>query len=318
MLKENFFEPNRITAENLCELSFEQAISFEKRICEISELCDSMAKSALILSEQGLDIYEILGLLSDNLTVDSSDAPAYALEENVERVKKYLSTISAYDKALISHILTQKMNARALSVSEADFLTEGEGNKNITYVKNRLADEAYDIFSDLISDATVSYTDSFRNAAKAVSEGKSEYCLLPLEEKGGARLATVASILFAYDLKIAMVTPVFGYDGSADVKYALVASHFNIPKYENDDDRYLEIRIKADSQLSISSLFAASELLGASLYRINTVTFNTDDGEESYFTLVFRGEESDFSSLLVFLTLFVREYSAVGIYKNIE
>ena len=242
----------------------------------------------------------------------------FSLDENKNRIKRYLSTLSSYDKAVFAELLTEKIKARSITLAESDFLPVGNGNKKIVYVKNRLADEAYDVFADMISDTTVSYTDSLKSAAKAVADGECEYCLLPLEEKGGARLAVVASLLFTYDLKIAMVTPVFGYDGTADVKYALVASHFNIPTEETDDDRYLEIRIKAEHRLSLSGIFCASELLGVTLYRINTVTFNTDDGEEAYFTVVFKGESGDFTALLVFLTLFTKAYSAVGIYKNLE
>ena len=125
-------------------------------------------------------------------------------------------------------------------------------------------------------------------------------------------------MLFKYDLKIASVTPVFGFDGSADVKYALVSKHFKIPNVAVDDDRYLEIRLRADGSISLSSLFFAAEMLGASVYRINTVQFDSEEGEFSYYTIVFKDEGSDFSELLIFLTLFAGYYTAIGIYKNLE
>ena len=141
---------------------------------------------------------------------------------------------------------------------------------------------------------------------------------MPLEERGGARLAAVAELLFREDLKINSVTPVFGFEGLADMKYALVSKHFTVPDIFPDDDRYLEIRIKADSNVSVSELFSAAESLDSYLYRINTLTFTTEDGEAQYYSVVFRDDGKDFSPLLVYLTLFSGAYTPIGIYKNLE
>jgi hypothetical protein len=181
------------------------------------------------------------------------------MPENIDRLKIYLDSLSAQDKATFALFLTERMKKLGIRSGEADFLRDGEGDRSIVYVKNRLSDEAYDVFADMISDVTVSYVESFKEAALAVAEGKSEYCILPLEEKGGARLASIAAILFSSDLKIASVTPVFGFDGSADVKYALISKHFSIPDIDFGDDRYLEIRLNAESSLPLSHLFSAEK-----------------------------------------------------------
>ena len=188
----------------------------------------------------------------------------------------------------------------------------------MTYVKNALADEAYDVFSQQLSDPRVKYSSTLNDAVRLVSSGEAEYALLPLEERGGARLASVAELLFREDLKINSVTPVFGFEGLADMKYALVSKHFTIPEILPDDDRYLEIRLRADSSVSASELFSAAESLGAFPYRINTLTFDTEDGAYQYYSVVFRDDGKDFTSLLVYLTLFSGAYTPVGIYKNLE
>ena len=48
------------------------------------------------------------------------------------------------------------------------------------------------------------------------------------------------------------------------------------------------------------------------------MTFETEEDKKSYHTVVFRGENVDFSALLSFLTLFAKDYVAVGVYKNLE
>ncbi len=318
MQREEFFEPDKVNIDNINALSIEQSISFEKRICEIAEISDVAAAVAEELINDGFGIYEMLGFISDAVSFSSSEGHGFVMPESAFKIKKYLGAISSYDKTVFADVFTKRLLSLGLKISEADFLPEAIGDGSVVYVKNRLADEAYDVFADGLHNSTVSYVENLRDAAAAVADGKKEYCILPLEEKGGARLASIAAILFSYDLKIASVTPVFGFDGSADVKYALVSRHFNIPSVAPDDDRYLEIRLPQDSSLSLTALFSAAEMLGSSVYRINTVRFDSEEGANAYYTVVFKDEGKDFSTLLVFLTLFAGSYTAVGIYKNLE
>ena len=151
-----------------------------------------------------------------------------------------------------------------------------------------------------------------------MADGECEYCLLPLEEKGGARLAVVASLLFTYDLKIAMVTPVFGFDGTAEMKYALISRHFSVPEITDESDRYLEVRLTDNTPKSLSELFSVACQLGASVYRINTSLFSSEEGNEPCITVVFEKTGDDFTHLLLYLELFHKSYTAVGIYDKLE
>lgn len=317
MQKADFYVPDNVNIENINALSKEQSIFFEKRICELSELADEAARLALDLSED-FGIYELLGFISDGVSFSDFCGHAFALPQNADKIRGYLNSLSVYDKAVFADLFTKKLCESGVPVSERAFLPESNGDLSVIYVKNRLSDEAYDVFSDILIESTVSYAESFRDAAAAVADGKKEYCILPLEENDGARLATIAALLYKYDLKISSVTPVFGFDGSSDVKYALVSKHFSIPSINPDDDRYMEIRLRADGSLTLSELFSASDMLGATVYRINTVKFKSDEGDIPYYTIVFKDDGSDFSNLLVFLTLFAGGYTAVGIYKNLE
>ncbi len=317
MQREDFYVPGNVNIENINALSEEQSIFFEKRICELSELADEAVQAVLELSED-FGIYELLGFIADGFRLPPFFEHGFALEKNIDKIKGYLKSLSVYDKAVFSDLFLKKLLKSGISVSENSFLPDGSGDLSVIYVKNRLSDEAYDVFADMLIDSTVSYAQTLGDAAHAVAEGKKEYCILPLEESDGARLATISALLYKYDLKISSVTPVFGIDGSADVKYALVSKHFSIPGVNPDDDRYMEIRLRADGSLTLAELFPASDMLGASVYRINTVKFKTDEGAVPYYTIVFKDEGKDFSNLLVFLTLFAGGYTAVGIYKNLE
>lgn len=317
-MNEKIFDFSSVTGDNIKAISECQSLDCERRICELSELCASVADTAETLFSDGLGIYEILGLLSERLTDSGSFAHSFALLENAARLGAYFSLLNSYDRALFAELFCEKLEGRGVRVCEKDFLPTDSEDGSIVYVRNRLADEAYDVFSAELDSPTVSYVSSFKDAARAVSEGSAEYCLLPLEERGGARLAGTSSLIFAEELKINSVTPVFGFDGSADMKYALISKHFTVPTEEEGDDRYLEIRLPADVGITLSELFAASGTLGVSVYRINTLYFDSGEGDMPYYSIVFRNRGSNFSRLLVFLTLFCSSYTAVGIYKNLE
>lgn len=317
-MNEELFDFSPVTGDNIKKLTERQSLDCERRICEISELCDSAADTAMTLFSDGLGVYEILGLLAERTSEESSFVSEFALSENEERMDAYFSLLSSYDKAIFSELFCEKLESRGVKIGENDFLPTDSEDESIVYVRNRLADEAYDVFSAELNTPTVSYVSTFKDAVKAVSDGKAEYCLLPLEERGGARLAGTSSLIFAEELKINSVTPVFGFDGNADMKYALVSKHFTVPTEEEDDDRYLEIRLPSDVGLTLSELFAVSGTLGISTYRINTLYFDSGEGAMPYYSIVFRKRGNNFSRLLVFLTLFCSSYTAVGIYKNLE
>ncbi len=317
MLTDGVYTRNEATEYNMKILSDAHSRLAEQRICELAELAEDAAAAACELRSEGCGVYEILSILSDGVSFTGSQAHSYAMAENLSRLGSYASSVESQDRAVLAELLVSSLGARGVVLTESDFLLGGSGDQTIVYVKNRLADEAYDVFSQDFTDPHVRYESTLRDAARTVSQGRAEYCLLPLEERGGARLPSVAALLFAEDLKICSVTPVFGFDGSADMKYALVSRHFSVPEISPDDDRYLEIRISASST-DLSELFSVAEHLGATVYRVNTVTFDTEDGDAQYYTAVFRRGGADFCSLLTYLTLFCPSYTAVGIYNNLE
>ena len=318
MIKDGIFETNGVTVANIAKLADRQSLIEEQRLCEIAQIVSSAADFVSSGIVEGYGIYEVLSLVSEGFSEGELCVHAKALPENEKILFSYLKMLNANDKVVFSTMLFDRLSKMNISVTEGSFLETSEGDETFTYVRNPLADEAFDVFSQNFKDPKVKYSKNLSDAAKAVSSGEVEYTLLPLEERGGARLAAVASIIYREDLKINSVTPVFGYEGLADMKYALVAKHFSLPEEQPDDDRYLEILLRADSSIPLSELFFAADMLGKVLYRVNTISFDTDDGPTPYYSIVFRDEGNDFSSLLVYLTLFSGAYTPVGIYKNLE
>lgn len=315
-ISNGYFSP-KINEGNLRSLVKSHSADCERRMIELAEAAASAAAAAYALYGDGLGIYEIIGALLEPDTAEY-EPPDATLPQLRDGVRGYLAALAANDKAVFSDFFVKELHRLGYPLSETDYLPCGGGEETFVYVKNRLADEAYDVFTQDFSSPRVWYAKDFREAARAVSAGEAEYCLLPLEEKAGARIPSIGAMLFAEDLKINSVTPVFGFDGTADMKYALVSRHFAVPAPTEDDDRYLEIRFSPDCEGALAELIGVAAHLGVSVYRINTSTYETDSAAETYYSVVFSTSGAEFTVFLTYLSIFLPSYTAVGIYSNLE
>ncbi len=313
---EEAFSPPSVSLENIRRLAERQSILQEQRICELSEAVDAAAEYLALMVQDGMPIADALPLLSlfdcaaENIHKD-------ALAECLPALLLYQKHLSSLDKVSFVYLLTERLAQRGISVSEADFLPPASAKEVFTYVKNFYADEAYDVFSQSFSDPRLFYSESLRDAVAAVEEGRAGYCLLPLEEKGGIRLAGVSQMLYQSDLRIASVTPVYGYGEETDLTYALISRGFLIPPVDREDDRYLELRLPKTGA-SLSELLFAAEAFGAQVYRIHSLRLSQEGAARDLYSLVFRTEGRDFSGLLSYLFTFVKGFAPVGIYSNLD
>ena len=312
------FSPSEINQRNLRRLSRDQSIVEERRICELSELAYSACTLAGDLYSSGMNLSEIVSYMSDGLTVTDSVIHTDALPQNKDRLLCYQSFSSAYDRAVFAQLLVDGLIRAGIPVAEENFLRQGRVGNVFTYVKNQYSDEAFDVFSESVHDPRVSYSASLAEAVKKLVAGTADFCLLPLEERGGVRLPTVSELIYANDLKINAVTPVFGYTGNGEVKYAMISKNFIIEDYSDEDDRYLEIRLESDSGRTVTELGLAAEVFGVEIYRINTFTAITEDGPLGNYSAVLRITGADFLPFLVYSALFLTECTPMGLYKNLE
>ena len=278
MSLEYLFEFKENVLSNLTELSLTQSKLQERRICELSELAVEAVICSKELYSQGMDILEILSLLSDSLAIPEGEIHEGALNESLYELKRYLATLGEIDRSIFSNLLINQMRERGMAVSEKDFLSGKNIRETFVYVKNPYADEAYDVFSQEFSDPRVWYCKDFKEGLSRVASGEIGYRLLPLEDSG-TRIQSVQELIFKGDFKICSVTPVFGFDGNADMKYCLVSKDYYYPEFSSEDDRYLELRISKEAPLA--HLLGAAESFGHRIYRVNSVNLSTDEGSKS-------------------------------------
>ena len=318
MSEDMTFSVRDAVLSNLERLSREQSIISEQRMLELYDIALPMVDRSIVLLNDGLESYEMLSVLSDEIASLEYPLSDETTPELRGLVEKNLSYLVYSDREMLTEIYLKILAERGYSITECDFLPSADSEETFTYVRNGFSDEAYDVFSQDFDDPKVKYSSTFKECSQAVSSGDVTYCLLPLEERGGARLPTVSEIIFRNDFKINSVIPVFGPDGNADLKYALVSKSFTVPGRLKDDDLYLEIRIGVTEDSPLTEVFGAVKHFGMSVYRVNTVIFDTEGDEETYFSIVIKDLGNSFAPLLSYLTLFLRDFVPVGIYKNLE
>ncbi len=318
MDKEYGYSASDVTLGNLDRLSRESSTIGELRFLEIGDIAASAAAACLSLMEAGLGIYDALSFISEGVSFGDYPIADTPVSESVTHLRAAVGGMQGLDRAAFADLLASRMNKLGHSLSEWDFLPTRSPSATFTYVKNRFSDEAYDVLSADFDDPRVKYSDSFKDCARALEEGTASYCLVPLEEKGGARLAGIAELICRYDFKINAVTPVFGFDGDADLKYALISKHFKAEVREAGDDRYLELRVASTAVAALSELLSVASYFGMSVYRINTVSIPFEGESTAFFSLVLREGATGLVSLLTYIALFATEFVPVGLYKNLE
>lgn len=311
------YSPSEITIKNLSRLASEQVLTSEERILELHGLVDIALDRAAEYAADGLDTYDILSALAVEDYPLDAPVPRGTPDALLPLLMRYTASLGVLDRALICDLFVRGAVARSLPFAEENLLHSSGGDETFIYTRNAYADEAYDVLSQDFDSPRVRYGASFSDCVRAVSSGECRFCLLPLEERGGTRIATVSELIYRSDLKINAVTPVFGFDGTADLKYALLSRDFVIPECVRGDDRYLEVRVSAKGE-TVSELFSVVRYLGLTLYRADTHTFDTEGEADTFLTLVLRDGGEGFAALLVYLALFSDGYTPVGLYKNLE
>ena len=315
MNEDLLFNIDKVSLSNLSNTEEDVFKKIELRMCEIAFIADSIASASSEYISDGMTVSDILAVLGDELV--SLFSPSLDLKtSSLFNLNRITADLSDVDKAVFSDLLLSKFNERGIHISESDFLEAKESDEVFTYVKNSYSDEAYDVFSQEFEDPRVMYSESFREACFAVADGRVGYCILPFEERGGMRIPGIYSMISKLDLKIASVTPVFGPEGTSDMKYALVGRGYFIPEIGEDVDRYLEIRVSTDE--SIESLLNVAKYFDLSVYRINTMYSDSDENGSSFYSLVLKDGGKSFVAFLIFMTVFMSNYTPVGIYKNLE
>lgn len=307
-----------ITESNLLRLDERMSRADERRICELSVAAKEAADEAMRLLDGGMRMDEVLALMSGTLALPHAILHDDALEDNVARLRMRSELRRTADEAIFSELFCRALAEADVRLHESALLPTAEKDASVAYVKNLYADEAFDVFSQDRPRMKPVMVRSFSEAVERMRRAEVGYCLFPLEEEGGTRLASVQSLIYRNDLKIVAVTPVFGYDGTAELTYALLATSFDPIIYESTDDLYLEIALSREDDATLNAVLTAAQSFGVTVYRADTVSYTSSDGKRTVCSLVLRDYRHTVFAFLCYLLLFVPDFTPIGLYKNVE
>ncbi|GEM_PF-3892808 len=301
----------KISLENLQKLNDRIRRTEEMKLYDLSLVSESLAQ-AFFSYREDFDVLTSFSLLTENHAISRTHSDDDALPENGKLLRQKESFESLMEDVSLASFFMQSLENKKWFLTESDFFWQTVVNRKVSFASDALTEEAYEVFSEEYGEFTPLVFPSVKEAVKALEDGESGYCLLPFEEDEGNRFSHTQEWIEKYDLKIVAVTPVYGYDGAANMKYALLSDTLSVLPYSKEDDRYLELRLPEHDALF--GLGAIVEYFGFSVLKIGKIP---KSNENRYFAVV-KSEGQSFLPLLVFYSLFSPDVSFVGIYKNLE
>ena len=297
---ESVDEKNKKTDDNIERLNRAVSNDLEKRIYHITERAEKKRQSK-----------------SD----DETEPLHNALEEKfcsgcVEENKKYLSAIAKsidlYDRLLCA----EEYGQTRVSIRQERIVETNEPSI-VAYLKNPLTDVAYKVFSKVLTDARVSYADSFSGVCEDVYYQRAAYCILPIENYEDGRLSGFMNMIRKYELKIALTCNVESANGKI-TKFALLKreeSKMNVPE-ELCDGEYLEIGVSSGQNGNLNKIMSAAEYFGYAVNKVDSLPVYYSE-KEYYFDIVF-SETGNLQNFLCWLDLEMPRYEVLGIYTQLK
>ncbi len=306
-----------VTRDNVQRLDERMSRLDERRICELSVTARAAAREAVALLQNGMRIDEVLALMTGVIEMPHTILHDDALDAHIARLRQHADLRRTEDEAVFCELFCRALLACGVRLHESALLPTSPKAASVAYVKNLYADEAFDVFSQDMPRMKPVMVRSFTEAAECMRRGEVGYCLFPLEE-GGGRLSSVQALLYQNDLKIVAVTPVFGYDGTAELTYALLSTSFDPIEYDSSDDLYLEIALPREDTASLCTVLQTAQSFGIGVYRTDTVQYMAGEDRRAVHTLVLRDHRNSLFAFLCYLWLFVADFVPIGLYKNVE
>ena len=140
---------------NLNGLSRDYSIISEQRLLELYDIAIPMANASIALMKDGLEGYELISVLSDELRFGDYVLSDISTKELSPILTKNLTSLARTDRAVLTEIYLRELEKSGYLIDESDFLPASSLPETFTYVRNSFSDEAYDVFSQDFSDPRV-------------------------------------------------------------------------------------------------------------------------------------------------------------------
>ncbi len=295
-------EKNFIIDENLKENDVLISEALEKRAAHISD------RAELIIGlsrEEARKAYEKKFALKDRQTA--------CLSENKKYVSSVHKQVCLYDKLNCVDIFYPDTET---DIFDSDTETVFEVD-TVSYLKNSLADVAYNNFSKLLKDPRVAYGETFLDVCEDVYYSRTPYCILPLESSEDGRMAGFGNMIRKYGLKIVLTCNVESANGKT-TRFALLKRELAKIECKSgiSEGDYLEIGFNFGENLRLQEVLQAANYFGFFLNKVDSLPIYYSV-KEYYFDVIFKGK-GDLNKFLFWLELEIPRYEIIGVYTQIK
>jgi hypothetical protein len=197
--------------------------------------------------------------------------------------------------------------------AESEELPETATNR-IVYQRSSYTDEAYLRFSGLLTLPRATYAKSFEAACESVYNHECEYCILPLESSDAGQLTGFGRLISRYGLKIAAVCDLPTSNQNQITRFALLRATPIAFAVTADTDRYFECLLQVTSTHGAANLLYAAQCCNLTLIQIHSEDHFSSDREHPTLRFVFRTNDGDLTTLLLYLLLEEPTHTPIGYY----
>lgn len=298
--------------DNLTLLDNRISREFEKRLPQLAELAALMAEQWQ--SGGANDPLAFFHRISSFWPSSALHTPH--LPKNEENLQLSLSLLSVGDRADFISSFLSACAQHGSPLTAKMLLPHSEvPSQRIAYVRNAYTDEAYEVFSALLPDATLLSAENFREACEAVSEDDCGFCILPYENSGGV-LRYFSELVSHYAFCITAFCRVFHTDGTDATRFALLARSPYLPVTEMQPR--LRVSFSASDAIDLARHIATATMLGARVTAVESEP-DTENKERLTCRVEFHlSQDGCLTRILTYLHIFAANFCLRGLYKEID
>ena len=215
--------------------------------------------------------------------------------------------------------LKKEQSKKDRKISQRDRNNDGGvaagAHGKVAVVRNEYNERAFSEFSKIITHPKAVYTTSFESAFEAVTDGKCEFCISPVESSKSGRLFGFYSLLDRYELKIRAACAIDVENESESIRYALIGNSFpDRAIFTEVID--LEFTVISDKGGFPSDIPLVLPIFGAEIIKLDSLPLEYNNIRQKYF-FALRLPGETLRALHLYLSAEHEQYSPIGAYPTV-
>ena len=237
---------------------------------------------------------------------------AYWARRKEEKSSLHSETVK--EKIFVATLLAENYAIDDITNSEEDIRSMGTKARIAYWASNRYSLLAYNRFSSLSEAAEHVVAESFADVCELVSNGDSDFGILPIENSTDGRLVGFYRMLDKYDLKICAVCNIEDDTGEHFTRFALISR--TLCRFDSTGSRWIELSATSSNATQILEIIAVAEHLGMPVQRLSSIPLYYR-GNACIDTVTLALSDKTAASFFIYLYLFGKDINILGVFIQI-